>query len=262
MTSVYNLLREACGISQAEAAEHVHGTRLDTVKSWSSDRRPAPSWAINELQTLSRGIHAAGAKLAEQLLQTPRGNVFVIGLPRDDEEARAFRFPSSAAHHQAIAIAISLLPDDAEIKLTQHVSGSTDTPVLEYQPLRPTATDRKLLMSTAFNPGYVAPAGSNIRKFERLEDLGWIKGYETHDGGTEFHLLPAGEEARAIKPGDLFRLSDESGTERFLKIVGPTKHDRRMFSEKDRFEVLDMWNPTAPTFELGGFQLRPHWTPE
>ena len=52
MSNVYNLLREACGISQAEAAEFVHGTRLDSVKSWCSDRRTAPESIINELQKL------------------------------------------------------------------------------------------------------------------------------------------------------------------------------------------------------------------
>ena len=64
MTSVYNLLRESCGISQAEAADRVHETRLDTVKSWSSDRRPAPGWAINQLQSLSRRIRRAGEAYA------------------------------------------------------------------------------------------------------------------------------------------------------------------------------------------------------
>ena len=64
MTSVYDLMRDACGISEAEAAEHVHETRLDTVKTWSSNRRPAPSWAINQLQSLLRRIGPAGEDYA------------------------------------------------------------------------------------------------------------------------------------------------------------------------------------------------------
>src|SRR5580704_13432117 len=97
MTSVYNLLRESCGISQAEAADRVHETRLDTVKSWSSDRRPAPSWAINQLQSLSRRIRASGESYAAMVKQYSQGNVFVIGLSHDDDDARACGFPSTAA---------------------------------------------------------------------------------------------------------------------------------------------------------------------
>ena len=40
MTSVYDLLRQRCGLSQQEAAD-VHSTRLDTIKSWCSGRRLA-----------------------------------------------------------------------------------------------------------------------------------------------------------------------------------------------------------------------------
>jgi hypothetical protein len=262
MTSVYNLLREACGISQAEAAERVHETRLDTVKSWSSDRRPAPGWAINQLQALSRGIHKAGEDLATMLMKSSKGNVYVIGLPHDEEDARACGFPSSAAHHQAIAIAISLLPDDAEIRMTPRVRGSIPAPVLERERPRPTDTDLKNLRSNNFKPaGLRTPAGMNTRHFERLEEIGWIKAWPGENGETVYHLEPAGEEAQRIKIGDLFRVTDDSGAERLLQVVGYAQPQRGMFTTMPRFEVIDIQNPAAERFQVSEIQLRGKWTP-
>jgi len=78
MTNVYNLLREACGISQTEAAEFVHRTRLDSVKSWCSDRRTAPQGVINDLRKLAREIQNAGANYAELLKRTNEDNLYII----------------------------------------------------------------------------------------------------------------------------------------------------------------------------------------
>src|ERR1700720_4356322 len=97
MSNVYNLLREVCGISQAEAAEFVHRTRLDSVKSWCSDRRTAPQGVINDLQKLAREIQTAGIDYAEHLKKTSKGDVYVIGLPRDEQDARLCGFPSIGA---------------------------------------------------------------------------------------------------------------------------------------------------------------------
>ena len=110
MTNVYNLLREACGLSQAEAAAF-HETRLDSVKSWCSDRRTAPQGVINDLQRLARQIQASGITYAELLKSSNGGDVYVIGLPSDERDARACGFPSIGSQMRAVAVAISLLPD-------------------------------------------------------------------------------------------------------------------------------------------------------
>ena len=123
MTSVYNLLRETCGLSQQEAADF-HEARLDSVKSWCSDRRPAPPGVIDELRELAREIISAGEEFAAQLKRTSKGNEFIIGLPRDDKDARSCGFPSMTAQMRAIAIAIAHLPDKAEVQFAERTRGA------------------------------------------------------------------------------------------------------------------------------------------
>jgi hypothetical protein len=199
VTSVYNLLRETAGISQSEAAEHMHGTSLDTVKAWCSDRRPAPSWAINELQRLVREIERAGDDYAEMIKTMNQGNVYVIGMPRDKDDARACGFPSVAAQMRAIAIAITKLPDDAEIRLVERVRGAIPAPLLEKEKMNPTATDSQVLQSMQFTNGKFYTAGNmNRRKFERLEEIGWIKGISTNISDVEYYITQAGRIQAAL----------------------------------------------------------------
>src|SRR6185312_2178325 len=184
---------EACGISQAEAAEHVHGTRLDTVKSWSSDRRTAPAWAINHLQSLHRRIYAAGMAYAQSLRQQfPDGKVFVLRIANSDDDARWNGFPSLSAQKIALAIAISQLPDDAEIQIVDR--GILPMPKLPPPVVTPTATDRDVLAEMKFVDRRCYTAGNmNRRKFERLEEIGWIKGNAVNLSDVEYHLTRAGE---------------------------------------------------------------------
>ena len=123
MTSVYNLLRETCGISQAEAAEFVHEARLDSVKSWCSDRRPAPAGVIRELKELVRKINAAGAAYATYLKSGDAKQPINIGIPHDELDARHCGFPSLGVSLRAVSVAIMELPDSAEIRIGPRVRG-------------------------------------------------------------------------------------------------------------------------------------------
>jgi hypothetical protein len=193
MTNVYNLLREACGISQAEAAEFVHGTRLDSVKSWCSDRRTAPPGVINDLQKLAREIQDAGTRYAAFLKMSSKGDVYVIGLPSDERDARACGFPSTGAQMRAIAIAISHLPEDSEIRMVERVRGAIPAPVLEKEKITPTEVDSQVLNSMQFANRRCYTAGAiNRREYERLEDIGWVKGISTNMSDVEYHLTEAG----------------------------------------------------------------------
>jgi hypothetical protein len=122
MTSVYNLLRETCGISQAEAVEF-HQARLDTVKSWCSDRRPVPAGVIRELKALARKINAAGLAYAGQLKSLNPVQAIELGVPHDEFDARHCGFPSLGAAMRAISIALLELPDDVEVRIGQRVRG-------------------------------------------------------------------------------------------------------------------------------------------
>ncbi len=193
MTNVYNLLREACGISQAEAAEFVHGTRIDSVKSWCSDRRTAPQGVINDLQKLARGIHKSGADYAAFLKKTNSGNVYLIGLPEDERDARAHGFPSIGAQMRAIAVAISHLPPDSEIRMLERVRGAVSAPTLEKEKPLPTEGDSLVLVSMQFANGkYYTSGNINRRKYERLEEIGWVKGIGTNISDVEYHLTETG----------------------------------------------------------------------
>ena len=123
MTSVYNLLRETCGISQAEAAEFVHEARLDSVKSWCSDRRPAPAGVVRELKELARKINVAGAAYATHLKSLNTTQPINIGIPHDELDARHCGFPSLGASLRTISVAIMGLPDGTEIQIGPRVRG-------------------------------------------------------------------------------------------------------------------------------------------
>lgn len=134
MTSVYDMLRRACGLSQKTAADF-HDARPDTVISWCSDRRPAPQGVIDELRDLYAEIQASGKALANQVsndIQTDTGGSFyLIGMPADDDEAVACGFPSLSAAEAATAIAIAALPPAIPIRLTTRVPGVHTASLLE-----------------------------------------------------------------------------------------------------------------------------------
>lgn len=200
VTNVYNLLREACGISQADAAEHLHDARLDSVKSWCSDRRTAPQGVINELQRLLRQIHRAGVRYSELLKLGNDSNVYIIGLPTDEEDARACGFPSVGAQLRAIAIAISQLPDDSEIRMTERVRGAIPAPVLEREPIISSEADAAFLASLKFTRDKVYTSGAvDRRKFERLEEIGWVSGSATNLSDVEYTLLREGKAQLALQ---------------------------------------------------------------
>ena len=199
MTTVYNLLREACGVSQAEAAEFVHKTRLDSVKSWCSDRRTAPQGVINDLQKLAREIQNAGTDYAALLKTTSKGDVYVIGLPSDEQDARLCGFPSIGAQMRAIAVAISHLPEHSDIRMVERVRGAIPAPVLEKEKMIPTEVDSQVLNSMQFTNGKFYTAGNiNRRKYQRLEDMGWIKGISTNISDVEYYLTDAGRAQLAL----------------------------------------------------------------
>jgi hypothetical protein len=199
MPNAYNLLREACGISQAEAAEFVHETRLDSVKSWCSDRRTAPQGVINDLQKLAREIQNAGVDYAALLKRTSKGDVYVIGLPRDEQDARTCGFPSIGAQMRAIAVAISHLPEGSEIRMVERVRGAIPAPTLEKEKKLPTQADSRVLSSMQFTNDKCYTAGNvNRRKYERLEDIGWITGIATNISDLEYYLTETGKAQLAL----------------------------------------------------------------
>ncbi|MGJ5149894.1 hypothetical protein [Bradyrhizobium sp. HKCCYLR1023] len=186
LENAYNLLREFCGLSQQDAADF-HDTRLDSVKSWCSDRRLAPQGAVNELQQLARQIATAGEAYARELAALGDDGTIMIALPRDDAEARSFGFPSLGAYMRGVAIAVAHLPPNLHVRM--HRRGRGDPPADKDTPKLTTPTKARFDGAlTYLDDGHVqgsfavfagtkggAAIESNIRLCaDEAEALGWL----------------------------------------------------------------------------------------
>lgn len=102
--TLYSIMLQACGLSQQEAADF-HKVRLDTVKSWSAGRRPAPDGAIDELRALYEKIERAADNLIEIADDIEPDVEFEIGYAADDHEAQSLGWPCAGAQLASIALA-------------------------------------------------------------------------------------------------------------------------------------------------------------
>ena len=106
LPTAFGLLAALCGLSQSAAAAAL-GVRLDTVKSWSSGRNPAPGGVLAELARLALQIEDAARQRLEEAgrqVGEPEAEAGVaLHLVRTDAEARQRGFPSAGAQHAATA---------------------------------------------------------------------------------------------------------------------------------------------------------------
>ena len=64
-----------------------------------------------------------------------------------------------------------------------------------------TQTDRQVLQAMMFKSGRCLTQGNlNRRKFERLEEIGWIKGLSVNISDVEYYLTPSGRNELATLP--------------------------------------------------------------
>jgi len=88
------------GLSQREAAD-VLTVRIDTIKSWTSGRRDAPSGAIAHLRELIMMQERAADEFFEELdAQTKQRGAphdIELGYPTDDHEAQSLGWPCVGA---------------------------------------------------------------------------------------------------------------------------------------------------------------------
>lgn len=104
MTTLYAIMLQACGLSQQEAADF-HKVRLDTVKSWSAGRRPAPDGAIAELRALFEKIETAADSLIDMIEGHDPEAEIEIGYAADNHEAQSLGWPCAGAQFASIALA-------------------------------------------------------------------------------------------------------------------------------------------------------------
>jgi hypothetical protein len=93
--TAFEILRERCGLSAAEAAAFL-GVSRDVVEAWSSGRMPVGHPVIIELRALYRKIVHTGRELGETLrirLEQQTDRHVAIALADGDDEARAYGFP-------------------------------------------------------------------------------------------------------------------------------------------------------------------------
>lgn len=171
VTSVYDLLRHRCGLSQADAASF-HDTRVDTIKSWCSDRRTAPAGVLDELRDLYADIREAGEELADIVKLMPQrdanGIFFKVGTPLDNKDAIACGFPCEGSCLAAVALAIASLPGPA--RLVPRVRGAIPTAVSQKRSQTSRVTVYHFKVFDTVNDRYVVP----VRKspMERIKMIG------------------------------------------------------------------------------------------
>jgi hypothetical protein len=171
VTSVYDLLRQRCGLSQADAASF-HHTRIDTIKSWCSDRRTAPAGVLDELRDLYADISEAGNELADVVKLMPQrdanGIFFQVGSPLDNDDAIACGFPCEGSCLAAVALAIASLPGPARIM--PRVRGAIPTAVSQKKWQNSRVTVYHFKVFDTVNDSYVVP----VRKspMERIKMIG------------------------------------------------------------------------------------------
>jgi hypothetical protein len=178
VTSVYDLLRQRCGLSQADAA-NFHETRIDTIKSWCSDRRTAPVGVLEELRDLYTDITEAGNELADVVRLMPRrdvnGMAFQIGAPLDNADAIACGFPCEGSCLAAVALAITALPGPARI--VPRVRGAIPTAVSQKRWRSSRVTVYHFKVFDTANDTYVVPTRKS--PMERIKMIGGVPMMET-----------------------------------------------------------------------------------
>jgi hypothetical protein len=173
MPSVYDLLRQRCGLSQKQAADF-HDARVDTVVSWCSDRRKAPQGVIDELLDLYDDITESALELSYLVQLTPQvddaGDRFIrIGLPQDDDDAVVCGFPCASACEAAVALAITHLKRNIPVRLVPRVRGAIPTAVTQKKGQR-RITVYNFKVWDAQSGDYVMPKRKSPR--ERIRSIG------------------------------------------------------------------------------------------
>jgi len=116
VTTVYDLLRRRCGLSQTEAAAF-HRVRVDTIKSWCAGRNNAAPGALDELRTLYRHIERAAREAVAQIESGRISIPIELRVARDDAEAQSWGWPCIGA--QTAVLGLLVAQSRAAVTLTQ-----------------------------------------------------------------------------------------------------------------------------------------------
>jgi hypothetical protein len=110
MTTLFDLLAQACGLSQREAADFLR-VRLDTIKSWASGRRQAPQDALAELAALANRIDTAAAEALAQIEKMVAQHgvpaEIDLGVAADDAEAQSIGWPCVGAQCASFGLVVA-----------------------------------------------------------------------------------------------------------------------------------------------------------
>ena len=101
---LYKHLMLVAGLSHREAAAF-HDVRLDTIRSWSINRNPAPEGVINELtELIDRMLTAVDQAMSAIEDQHTSPTVIELGSCSDDKEAQDLGWPCASVHHHVIGL--------------------------------------------------------------------------------------------------------------------------------------------------------------
>ena len=110
MTTLFDLLAHACGLSQREATDFLR-VRLDPIKSWTSGRRQAPQEALAELAALAAHIDTAAIEAVAQIdamaAQHGAPPEIDLGVASDDAEAQSIGWPCVGAQCASLGLVVA-----------------------------------------------------------------------------------------------------------------------------------------------------------
>ncbi len=134
----FAMLLSLSGLSKQEAADFL-GVRLDTIKSWVSDRRTVPDKVIDQM----RGLIALQKRQAQRLLEliaekSHAGDEIELSLARDDAEAKAppLGWPARSAQAMSIAHVIAALPGRKIIIVDRDQTAASSAAVARHEAKR------------------------------------------------------------------------------------------------------------------------------
>lgn len=110
MKTVFNILRQASGLSLREAAEFCE-VRFDTARNWDHGRRTPPNEVINRLHDLSSRVQFVATETLSNIRELPEPKEIIIGYAADDYEAQQppLNWTFASTQYAMLGILLSLM---------------------------------------------------------------------------------------------------------------------------------------------------------
>lgn len=126
MKTLFNILRQECGLSLREAAEFCE-VRFDTIRNWDYDRRTPPKDLLIKLHNLSARINFVAAESLNKIRELPKSETIIIGYAVDDHEAQnhPIQWPFASTQYAMLGVLFSMMTPEELLMVRLVPRGST-----------------------------------------------------------------------------------------------------------------------------------------